>query len=479
MANIVLPKDFQHRMEQQLGEDYTAFVSALESVAPVSIRQNLYKKSAAVANFQGEAIPWTTDAYYLPERPVFTLDPAFHAGAYYVQEASSMLIGYALQQKVDFSKSLKILDLCAAPGGKSTLLASLMNEKSILLCNEVIKNRVSILKENIGKWGNPNVMVSNHEVEEMGELESFFDVILIDAPCSGEGLFRKDENAKNEWSMESVQMCATRQQKILSSAISLLKEGGILVYSTCTYNDDENINNVDWITRQFDCQAETIDIPEAWGIKTIVKNEVQGYQCFPHCVRGEGFFLSVFTKIKHHALERKSQFLNKNNGLESLSKKDAERLTPWLQDVASLNFYRKGNGTIVAVPKAIAQAHANIDQSLRRVSFGVELGEFKGNDFIPSHNLALSMLINKDLQSIELNKEEALLFLKKELHQLESDWKGWTLARYEGLNLGWMKVLPNRINNYLPVNFRIRMDLPSSIFVQFFYLLCQNIFDVR
>jgi 16S rRNA C967 or C1407 C5-methylase (RsmB/RsmF family)/NOL1/NOP2/fmu family ribosome biogenesis protein len=461
MTNIVLPIDFQQRMEQQLGAEYADFAAALASIAPVSIRQNPYKKSDVTERFQGEAIPWTTDAYYLPNRPVFTLDPAFHAGAYYVQEASSMLIGYALQQKIDFSKSLKILDLCAAPGGKSTLLASLMNEKSILLCNEVIKNRVSVLKENIGKWGNPNVMVSNHEVEEMGELESFFDVILIDAPCSGEGLFRKDENAKKEWSLDSVQMCATRQQKILSSAISLLKEGGVLVYSTCTYNDDENINNVNWIIQQFDCQAEKINIPEAWGIKTIVKNEAVGYQCFPHRVRGEGFFLSIFTKIKHHATERKSQFLNKNNGLESLAKKEAERLTPWLRDAASLNFYRKGNGTIVAVPKAIAQAHANIDQSLRRVSFGVELGEFKGHDFIPSHDLALSTLINNDLQSIDLSKEKALFFLKKELHQVDSELKGWTLARYEGLNLGWMKVLPNRINNYLPVNFRIRMDLPS------------------
>jgi NOL1/NOP2/fmu family ribosome biogenesis protein len=240
-----------------------------------------------------------------------------------------------------------------------------------------------------------------------------------------------------------------------------LKEGGTLVYSTCTYNEDENINNVAWITQQFDCQPERLMMPDNWGVKSIEKNDAVGYQCFPHHVRGEGFFLSIFTKMKHQSLERKTQFLNKNNGLESLAKNDAERLIPWLQDASILNFYRKGNGTIVAVPKAIAQTHANIDQSLRRVSFGVELGEFKGRDFIPSHDLAHSTLIYNDLQNVDLTKEEALLFLKKELHQVESNCKGWTLARYEGLNLGWMKVLPNRINNYLPVNFRIRMDLPS------------------
>jgi NOL1/NOP2/fmu family ribosome biogenesis protein/23S rRNA U2552 (ribose-2'-O)-methylase RlmE/FtsJ len=372
-----------------------------------------------------------------------------------------MLIAYDLRQKVDFDKSLKILDLCAAPGGKSTLLASLMNDKSILLCNEVIKNRVTILKENIGKWGNPNVMISNHEVEEMAALEGFFDVILIDAPCSGEGLFRKDENATKEWSLESVEICATRQQKILSSAISLLKEGGTLVYSTCTYNNAENINNVDWISQHFDCQSDTIDIPTDWGIEIIKKNDVVGYQCFPHRVKGEGFFLSIFTKKNHIPSEKKGAFFIKNNGLEPLSKKDSERLAPWLKPTVALNFYRKGNGVIVGVPKTIAQAHAAIDNALRRVSFGIELGEFKGNDFIPSHDLALSHLIADNLQAVDLDKHEALLFLKKELQSVESDLKGWTLARYEGLNLGWMKVLPNRINNYLPVNFRIRMDLPS------------------
>ena len=457
---IALPIDFQQRMKTRLGVAYDDFLNALIATnAPISIRQNPLKKSTLTWK-NTTPIPWEKNGFYLEERPVFTLDPAFHAGVYYVQEASSMLIGYALQQKVDFSKSLKILDLCAAPGGKSTLLASLMNENSILLTNEVIKSRVTILKENIHKWGNPNVMISNHEVEEMSALEGFFDVILIDAPCSGEGLFRKDENAKKEWSLDNVNLCSTRQRKIVGNAISLLREGGILLYSTCTYNDDENINNVEWITQTFDCQSEKIDCPEDWGVESIEKNNNFAYQCFPHKVKGEGFFFSIFTKKSHTISNKNASFFNKNVVIEALAKKESERLTPWLQSPDNLNFYRKGNGTIVAVPKAIAQPCAEIERALRRVSFGIDLGEFKGQDFIPAHDLALSNLIAPNIQALDLSREEALLFLKKELQMVDSTLKGWTLARYEGLNLGWMKILPNRINNYLPTEFRIRMDLP-------------------
>lgn len=454
-----LPIDFQHRMQYQLGDAYGAFLTALAGKAPVSIRQNPQKNYDAQANIKQGKIPWDAHAYYLSERPVFTLDPAFHAGAYYVQEASSMLISHALRQKVDMQKTLRILDLCAAPGGKSTLMASLMSEKSLLVCNEVIKSRVAILKENINKWGLPNVVVSNHEVTEMGVLEHFFDVILIDAPCSGEGLFRKDEHARKEWSPDNVQLCAARQKKIVANAVPLLREGGILLYSTCTYNDDENIGNVQWITEQFGLISQAVDFLEEWGIATINIGDAFGYQCFPHRVEGEGFFLSVLVKDKHDFSKNFGNHFSNTKSLEALSKKDAERLTPWLRSDIELAFFRKGNGTIVAIPKSILSVCDEVTLALRRSSYGVELGEFKGKDFIPSHELAMSTLISADCQAVELTLQESLLFLKKELQQVEGGMRGWTLARYQGLNLGWMKILPNRINNYLPAHFRIRMDI--------------------
>lgn len=455
---MFFPIDFQNRMQSQLGNDYADFIASLSDIAPVSIRYNPLKYLPSKQE-DSLKVKWEKNSCYLPERPIFTLDPIFHAGAYYVQEASSMLIAHALLQKVNFNNAVKILDLCAAPGGKSTLLASLMNTDSILLSNEVIKNRVTVLKENMLKWGNPNVMISNHEAGEMSNLELFFDVILIDAPCSGEGLFRKDENATKEWSLDNVNLCALRQRKIVEEAISLLKEDGILVYSTCTYNEQENMNNVSWITKTFECQSLQINTPREWGLEEIQQPNCFGYQCYPHKVKGEGFFFSVFTKKEHRLIEKRP-FFSKKNDLEPLSKKEEELLSIWIKEDVKCSYYRKGNGRIVAIPKSILQQSLMIEQSLKRVSFGIEIGEFKGKDFIPSHDLALSLLINPEIQSVELSKEEALLFLKKELQGIESELKGWTLARFQGLNLGWMKVLPNRINNYLPTEFRIRMDLP-------------------
>jgi 16S rRNA C967 or C1407 C5-methylase (RsmB/RsmF family)/NOL1/NOP2/fmu family ribosome biogenesis protein len=457
-SNMELPVDFKYRMAEQLKDDYSHFIEALDTTPPVSIRFNPNKKATAAATVVAEKVAWEDNGIYLPERPIFTLDPAFHAGAYYVQEASSMLIASALKQKIDFNTPLKILDLCAAPGGKSTLLASLMNEKSILLSNEVIKNRVTILKENMLKWGNPNVMTSNHEAAEMSDLEHFFDVILIDAPCSGEGLFRKDENATREWSLENVQLCSSRQRRIIADALALLKENGVLLYSTCTYNHEENSKNIAWITQNFGCQSEKLVLPAAWGITEIQNANTFGYQCYPHKVRGEGFFFSLLTKKEHQLLE-KNIVNNKKNEYETLSQKDALLLENWINQEYKCSFYKKGNGKIVAVPNEILAESLMIERALRRVSFGIEIGEFKGKDFIPSHDLALSYLIHPNIQAVELSKEEALLFLKKELQNIETDLKNWTLARFQGLNLGWMKVLPNRINNYLPVEFRIRMDL--------------------
>ena len=284
-----LPSDFSSRMQTVLGHSYQAFESALTETAPVSIRKNPMKKSDLFED--STQIPWEPRGYYLNERPSFTLDPAFHAGAYYVQEASSMLIGYALRQVIDFSENLKILDLCAAPGGKSTLLLSHMNQNSVLLSNEVIRTRVNILKENLHKWGNPNVLVSNHEAEDFKPLNGFFDLVLIDAPCSGEGLFRKDENARREWSVDNVKLCAARQRKIVANAVDLLREGGILLYSTCTYNAQENMGNVQWVAEQFDCESLSINLPPNWGVVELNENNRYGYQCYPHLLKGEGLSL--------------------------------------------------------------------------------------------------------------------------------------------------------------------------------------------
>ena len=230
---------FLRQMQEILPEDNSSFIEAINGEVPISVRINPYKNSQLDLPFD-QPIPWTSEGHYLKKRPVFTLDPSFHAGAYYVQEASSMFIEQAIKQLVDLDGTVRALDLCAAPGGKSTLVSSLLNEESLLVSNEVIGSRYKILIENMHKWGNSNQLIINHDVKDLGHLNGFFNLILVDAPCSGEGLFRKDKKARSEWSENNVALCAARQKRILAEASELLAPDGILIYSTCTYNEHEN-----------------------------------------------------------------------------------------------------------------------------------------------------------------------------------------------------------------------------------------------
>ncbi len=463
-----LPSSFLQQRQTDLGNDMTAFLAALEEKPPVSIRLNPYKNFSKVENFEkNRKIPFYTvrrdsygeGGYYLDERPVFTLDPAFHAGAYYVQEASSMFIAEALSQVIDLQQDITILDLCAAPGGKTTLLASVVSENSLLLANEVIKSRVEVLKENVVKWGYTNIYVSNHDSEDFTGLNGFFDVVLIDAPCSGEGLFRKDERAIAEWSPENVQTCAARQKRILSNAVKLLKPNGILLYSTCTYNDFENGYNVEWLLQNFDYQEVKLTLKPDWGIL----EKKYGYQFYPHKTEGEGFYCCVLKRKTETDGKREMPVATKPFAATKLPKKQIDIVSNWLKQPDKFEFFIKPNGQIFIVLKKHLNYIALIDMVLKRKSTGLEIGEFKGQDFIPSHDLALSIEISPNTEGVSLTKNESLHYLKKENIELDDNVpQGWVLAQYEGMNLGWMKVMKNRINNYLPKDFRIRMDLPRE-----------------
>ena len=449
-----LPENFVSQMQHILGAEYPSFVESLQKEAPTTIRFNSNKifTNASLFGENLKPVKWNTDGFYLSKRPSFTLDPSFHAGAYYVQEASSMFVAEAIKQTVNLSKPLKVMDLCAAPGGKSTLLASLLNNKSLLIANEVIKSRVGALKENLEKWGYPNYLVSNHDPEEMIDLEGFFDVVLTDAPCSGEGLFRKDPNASNEWSENSVQLCAARQKRILQAAAMLVAPDGFLCYSTCTYNEKENEQNALWLTQAADFERVKLNIPSEWGIV----EKAFGYQFFSHKVDGEGFYLAIFRKVRGDKQEARGKIK-----FNRVSQKKLELLKKWLKEPDNFEFYEKPEGSIVAIPANLTKEYATIFRVLQKRSSGLEIGQFKGDDFIPSHDLALSTAISSDLPSIELSKEDALKFLKRESILIENAANGWLLARYKGLNLGFMKIIGTRINNYLPKEWRIRMDIPE------------------
>ncbi len=446
---------FVKQMQDQLGDEFSNFKKALDQAPPVSIRRNPFKKYAPQKNW--EAVKWNAHGWYLEKRPIFTLDPAFHAGAYYVQEASSMFVATIIEQCVDIGQPLNVLDLCAAPGGKSTLILSQLSSKSLLLANEAIKSRYPILKENLAKWGLPNYAICNQDPVNLRGLEGFFDVLLIDAPCSGEGLFRKDKRAIKTWSSKNGILCSARQKRIFREALPLLKKEGLLIYCTCTYNKLENEKNADWLMDNFPLKAERLKLKKGWNILEKQTTKSIGYQFYPHKVKGEGFFISCFRNINASAL-RTSSFKSKGvfRSLKKLSKEKKGELKNWLASVDDYDCYQAPSKQIVALPKALHPSYLVLDKVLKRKQFGIPIGKFKKNQFIPSHELALSTIIHPDLPAIEVDRQGALSFLKKEKLSLNILQKNWQLIRYQGLNLGWIKAVPGRINNYYPKEWRIK-----------------------
>lgn len=400
-----------------------------------------------------QPVPWTEQGFYLTERPSFTFDPLFHAGVYYVQEASSMFLEQALKQAVNLTEDIKVLDLCAAPGGKSTHLQSLLSPGSLLVTNEVIKTRAAILEENIVKWGGPNAIVTNNDPADFAALEGFFDVIVIDAPCSGSGLFRRDPEAIKEWSEQAVQLCSQRQQRILADSYPALKEGGVLIYSTCSYSQDEDEVMLDWLMQQFDLVSVRLETAADWGIVEVQSDQQQayGYRFFPDQVLGEGLFLACFKKQEEDQYRARAP---KRKALQKASAKEAAIVTPWLRPGSPVQMWKQGE-MILAFPANLEQELLAVADKLYIRSAGITTGKIAGNQLVPEHALAVSTLIHKETVAVSLKKDEALQYLRKEPVMIPSAQTGWALVQYENIPLGWVKLLGNRINNYYPSSWRI------------------------
>jgi len=446
-----LPKEFEERMRAELASGFNNFIDSLQQPSPISIRFNPFKSGQT----EGTPIPWSKYGRYLRDRPVFTLDPNLHAGAYYVQEASSMLLEQALMQSSDLNKPLRVLDLCAAPGGKSSHIISLLNSESLLVSNEVIRSRASILSENMQKWGYPNAMVTCNDPTDFQKLEGFFDIIVVDAPCSGEGLFRKDPDAMSEWSIDHVQLCSLRQRRILSDAIPSLKENGILIYSTCTYNEQENENNLIWLSQEEEVDFIPLSLEEAWGVEPIQKEKAIGYRCFPHMVKGEGFFISVLQKKSNSGEVR----VKSKRRFNLASKKITESLQSWMVNVGQLNYIQQDN-LLIAIPSKQFEDIQFLSEHLNIVTKGTAVAEVKHDKLIPEHAFALSNFIKKEnFHSVPVDLNEALHYLKKESFSCPLNEKGFAVVIYQNNALGWINLLGNRFNNLYPINWRIRMSL--------------------
>jgi len=458
-----LPDPLIHSLQNIKGFNEEAFKAVHQSgIQITSVRlnpQKIYNLQSAIYNDQLERVPWNKYGYYLPERPSFTLDPLFHAGAYYVQEASSMFLEEALKQTVDLSKPLKVLDLCAAPGGKSTLIQSIISAASLLVSNEVIKTRVNILSENMTKWGAANVIVTNNDPSDFLRLKNYFDVIVVDAPCSGSGLFRKDPNAITEWSENNVQLCAQRQQRILADIMPSLKEGAVLIYSTCSYSQQEDEEITDWLMEGFKVESVKLKIEESWGIVETVseKEKGYGYRFYPDKVKGEGFFIAAFKK-KSFDIEKNNEIKNQKSKdkrkQDIFTAKEIEILKPYLINAADL-FFIKQNEEVIAMPLHLEHELELIQSSLYIKKAGVKLGTIIRNELIPAHDLAVSNIIDAAIPKLEVDAATALQYLRRAEIKIEAGIKGWVLLTHQQLPIGWIKVISNRINNYYPKEWRI------------------------
>ena len=447
-----LPQTFLHSLQGTPGFDEAEFIKAHEDAKQVtSIRFNPRKPTTANGHLSIQSIvPWCAEGRYLSERPSFTLDPVFHGGAYYVQEASSMFIDHILKTIYN-EKSMpqRVLDLCAAPGGKSTLLSSALPD-SFIVCNEVIKTRVNILAENIAKWGNENVVITNNDPKDFQRLPGYFDLLLIDAPCSGSGLFRKDNEAITEWSEANVNLCSLRQQRITAETIGSLKQNGYFIYSTCSYSMQEDESICNWMAEKYKLESVKIPFDPSLGIvETVSEQGCYGYRFYPSKVEGEGFFVACFRQPnpvdKHYGYQ---------TTLTSISKKDQLLAETFIKNLE--NYILTGHKEIIiASPKKWEEEIATIAKTLNLRRSGVAVGEVKGKDFIPHHELALSHLSGDAVPVVVVDKENALNYLRRQDMTVEISQKGWIICKYEDINLGWMKVLPNRVNNYYPLNWRI------------------------
>ena len=445
-----LPPEFLQQMNELLGTEAQDFLDSLHTIPAVSVSQHVLKIKKWKENIRG--VKWNKRGVYLPERPVFTLDPSFHAGAYYVQEASSMIISHVYQQLNPLNRPLRILDLCAAPGGKSVLLANEMSEGSLLVCNEVIRSRYTVLRYNLDKWGIGGIVTTSHDSEDFGAFEDWFDFVLVDAPCSGEGMFRKDPEAVAEWSTRHVAHCAARQQRILAAAAKLVKPGGHLVYSTCTYNVLENDDNARWLIAQGGWELKQLSFEADWNIT----ERNPGYQLYPHRVQGEGLYVCAFSKTDEHS-PAKPKWPSASGKLMLPPKKFQGLSDRWLQDPTEQVVRIDPAGRWRSIPAVLMTDVEALATHLSRIEVGLVLGEVKGNDLIPAPALALHTAIRTDLPAVALSTPEALAYLRKENPPLPTSASGWTLIRYEELALGWIKGLGNRYNNYYPTEWRIRM----------------------
>lgn len=403
-----LPVDFEKYTRQLMGEQlYTELLNGLSEDVPVSIRVNPFKCPEHFSiPLKDDCVPWCQYGYYLKHRPNFTFDPLFHAGLYYVQEASSMFHEHVIQQLIHEigNDDLRVLDLCAAPGGKSIAIRSILPDNCLLYSNEPIRARAQVLMENMLKWGHPNVVVTNNYARDYQRANMRFDIIVADVPCSGEGMFRKDANAIGEWNLQNVEKCWRLQREIITDIWPCLKPGGYLVYSTCTFNAHENEENVNWIAEQLGADFVNVQTKEEWNITGSLIDHHPMYRFIPGKTRGEGLFVAVLKKHEDDA----------------------------------------------------PNVHAR--EAMLRIMTDEQLVPPNKKKDIPNHSKALSIRLQRnEYPNVDIDYQQAISYLRKEAIVLPNDTpRGIVLLTYQQAPIGFAKNIGNRANNLYPMEWRIK-----------------------
>ncbi|MGM9737995.1 MAG: rRNA cytosine-C5-methyltransferase [Candidatus Cryptobacteroides sp.] len=449
-----------------------AVISALSEPASVSVRLNPFKlrpdEAGGLFGGKGEEVPWNEYALFLPERPQFTLDPLMHAGVYYVQDSSAMFPGFVFRSAVrtllseNPSSGIRALDQCAAPGGKTTDIATslraLCGDDFLLVSNEIMKQRAAVLADNAGIWGEPSMAVTSADPAAFAGLAGFFDIIVADVPCSGEGMFRKDGEAAAQWSVVNVELCQARQRRIVADVWPALAEGGFLVYSTCTFNNKENDDNVRWIMENLGAEVVGIDFQSAG-----IMSSEYGKVLIPGLVKGEGQYCALLRKtVSSNGRSPERNQCSRNHKPDSvrssggISKELKNRLSGLFdRDVELL----EKNGMLLAVPEFLYRHLPDIE-SLRPMMRGTAIGQLKGRDMVPDADLALSIILAENaFPKAELSLQEARAFLHRDVVMLPDAPKGIVCVTYLGHPLGFVKNLGSRCNSLHPQHRRIRMDI--------------------
>ncbi|MCR4649021.1 MAG: RsmF rRNA methyltransferase first C-terminal domain-containing protein [Lachnospiraceae bacterium] len=470
-----LPEEFEKRMKEMLGGEYEAFKASFNESRRIGIRVNTLKTDTDtfLKLFPGnpEKIKWCETGFFTSTDEKYGRLSQHDAGAFYMQEPSAQAVAASLGSVMDL-KGRKVLDLCAAPGGKSTQLASMMAGEGVLVSNEINRERAAILSSNIERMGVRNCVVLNETPERIAEtFENWFDAVVVDAPCSGEGMFRKDETALREWSPANVEMCADRQKDILREAVKTLKDGGILVYSTCTFAVDEDEKQM----AEFLCEYPEFEIIECENFKFFDKGftsfEFEGKKVsddpklkeslekcarlWPHKIDGEGHFICILKKRGSDETvgEKKKKKSERNNRPD---KKSIGLIKDFFSDMI-VNFEPDFDNTVCFADSVyLLPKDFNISlKGLKIQRAGLLLGEIKKDRFEPSHSLAMALNKNNCIRCAELDEDEALKFRHGE--ELRKDLpNGWTLMLVNGVSLGWGKVANGAIKNHYPKGLRIK-----------------------